>query len=222
MNKPHQGKQSQSLTITELRGLTSVPGVCVRTIRQPESHHRQCAGDGQPVHLERFYMYRAIPRWRANLTLGENTSILRFSAPGATLVPVWKVRPHAAAKTARLCTAGLRDCGTNARVVISQQGRILYDSTVPQVRSPFRTWTAPCVAAWMLSYRAGRAEKNVPGGHGICAVLTRPGQVRYKLVSGRSRNYDTPWRVRSLLPVRHPGVLVTLVALWRQYCCRGL
>ena len=33
VNKPHQGKQSQSLNYNGTAGLTSVPGVCVRTIR---------------------------------------------------------------------------------------------------------------------------------------------------------------------------------------------
>ncbi|MFO6428251.1 hypothetical protein ACLBOM_37065 [Escherichia coli] len=34
--------------------------------------------------------------------------------------------------------------------MISQQGRILYDSTVPAGPfTPFRTWTVPCAVVWM-------------------------------------------------------------------------
>ncbi|MFO6428364.1 fimbria/pilus outer membrane usher protein [Escherichia coli] len=36
------------------------------------------------------------------------------------------------------------------------------------------------------------ARKNVPGGHGMCQYLTRPGQIRYKLVSVVRVTTSTP------------------------------
>ncbi|HFO6742172.1 TPA: fimbria/pilus outer membrane usher protein, partial [Escherichia coli] len=80
----------------------------------------------------RFYMYRAIPRWRANLTLGENYinseifSSWRYT--GASLESDDRMLPPKLRGYAPQ-VSGIAD--TNARVVISQQGRTLYDSTVP-------------------------------------------------------------------------------------------
>lgn len=54
VNKPHQGKQSQSLNYNGTAGLTRCLASACGLSGQPESHHRQCAGDGQPVHLEPF------------------------------------------------------------------------------------------------------------------------------------------------------------------------
>ena len=78
-----------------------------------------------------------------------------------------------------------------------------------QVRSPFRTWTAPCVVARMLRLSSRTGGKNVQVDTAYVPYLTRPGQVRYRLVSGRSRNYEHTMEGPVLLPVRHPGVSVT-------------
>ncbi|MFG3824391.1 fimbria/pilus outer membrane usher protein, partial [Escherichia coli] len=85
--------------------------------------------------------------------------------------------------------SGIAD--TNARVVISQQGRILYDSTVP---------AGPFTIQELDSSVRGRLDVEVIEQDGRKKMfqvdapyvpdMTRPGQLRYKLVSGRSRNYE--------------------------------
>ncbi|HCI9262639.1 TPA: P fimbrial usher protein PapC, partial [Escherichia coli] len=80
----------------------------------------------------RFYLFRAIPRWRANLTLGENninSDIFRsWSYTGASLESDDRMLPPRLRGYAPQIT-GIAE--TNARVVVSQQGRVLYDSMVP-------------------------------------------------------------------------------------------
>ncbi len=78
---------------------------------------------------------------------------------------------------------------TNARVVVSQQGRVLYDSMVPRAIQ----------YSGLDSSVRGRLDVEVIEQNGrkktfqvdtaSVPYLTRPGQVRYKLVSGRSRGY---------------------------------
>lgn len=53
----------------------------------------------------------------------------------------------------------------------------------------------------------GRKKRSVDTAY--VPYLTRPGQIRYKLVSGRSRNYEHTTEGPVLLPVRHHGVSVT-------------
>ncbi len=78
---------------------------------------------------------------------------------------------------------------TNARVVVSQQGRVLYDSMVRRAIQ----YSGPDSSV------RGRLDVEVIEQNGrkktfqvdtaSVPYLTRPGQVRYKLVSGRSRGY---------------------------------
>ncbi|EFJ2843939.1 fimbria/pilus outer membrane usher protein, partial [Escherichia coli] len=140
----------------------------------------------------RFYMYRAIPRWRASLTLGENYinsdifSSWRYT--GASLESDDRMLPPKLRGYAPQ-VSGIAD--TNARVVISQQGRILYDSTVPA--GPFTIQDLDSSVRGRLDVEVieqdGR-KKTFQVDTAYVPYLTRPGQIRYKLVSGRSRNYE--------------------------------
>ncbi len=79
---------------------------------------------------------------------------------------------------------------TNARVVVSQQGRVLYDSMVPA--GPFSIQDLDSSVRGRLDVEVieqnGR-KKTFQVDTASVPYLTRPGQVRYKLVSGRSRGY---------------------------------
>ncbi|MEC9863047.1 fimbria/pilus outer membrane usher protein, partial [Escherichia coli] len=133
-----------------------------------------------------------IPRWRANLTLGENYinseifSSWRYT--GASLESDDRMLPPKLRGYAPQ-VSGIAD--TNARVVISQQGRILYDSTVPA--GPFTIQDLDSSVRGRLDVEVieqdGR-KKTFQVDTAYVPYLTRPGQIRYKLVSGRSRNYE--------------------------------
>ena len=139
----------------------------------------------------RFYLFRAIPRWRANLTLGENninSDIFRsWSYTGASLESDDRMLPPRLRGYAPQIT-GIAE--TNARVVVSQQGRVLYDSMVPA--GPFSIQDLDSSVRGRLDVEVieqnGR-KKTFQVDTASVPYLTRPGQVRYKLVSGRSRGY---------------------------------
>ncbi|AOM58096.1 fimbria/pilus outer membrane usher protein [Escherichia coli] len=193
VNKPHKGKQSQSLSYNGTAG-ANFGAWRLRADYQGNLNHTTGSGQGTDSQFSwgRFYMYRAIPRWRANLTLGENYinseifSSWRYT--GASLESDDRMLPPKLRGYAPQ-VSGIAD--TNARVVISQQGRILYDSTVPA--GPFTIQDLDSSVRGRLDVEVieqdGR-KKTFQVDTAYVPYLTRPGQIRYKLVSGRSRNYE--------------------------------
>lgn len=193
VNKPYKGKQSRSLSYNGTAG-ANFGAWRLRADYQGNLNHSSGSGQGTESQFtwNRFYMYRAIPRWRANLTLGENyISSEVFSSwryTGASLESDDRMLPPKLRGYAPQ-VSGIAD--TNARVVISQQGRILYDSTVPA--GPFTIQELDSSVRGRLDVEVieqdGR-KKTFQVDMAYVPYLTRPGQIRYKLVSGRSRNYE--------------------------------
>ncbi|EFK4234701.1 fimbria/pilus outer membrane usher protein [Escherichia coli] len=193
VNKPHKGKQSQSLSYNGTAG-ANFGAWRLRADYQGNLNHTTGSGQGTDSQFtwNRFYMYRAIPRWRSNLTLGENyiTSDIfsSWSYTGASLESDDRMLPPKLRGYAPQ-VSGIAD--TNARVVISQQGRILYDSTVPA--GPFTIQDLDSSVRGRLDVEVieqdGR-KKTFQVDTAYVPYLTRPGQIRYKLISGRSRNYE--------------------------------
>ncbi len=192
VNRPHQGKQSRSLSYNGTAGV-NFDAWRLRADYQGNLNHTvgSAQGTDRQFTWSRFYMYRAIPRWRANLTLGENYinsgvfSSWRYT--GASLESDDRMLPPKLRGYAPE-VSGIAD--TNARVVISQQGRILYDSTVPA--GPFTIQDLDNSVRGRLDVEVieqdGR-KKTFQVDTAYVPYLTRPGQIRYKLVSGRSRYY---------------------------------
>lgn len=190
VNKPHQGKQSQSLSYSGTTG-ANFGAWRLRADYQGNLNHTTGSTQGTDSQFvwSRFYMYRAIPRWRANLTLGENYinseifSSWRYT--GASLESDDRMLPPKLRGYAPQ-VSGIAD--TNARVVISQQGRVLYDSTVPA--GPFTIQDLDSSVRGRLDVEVieqdGR-KKEFQVETAYVPYLTRPGRIRYKLVSGRSR-----------------------------------
>lgn len=193
VNKQHQAEQSQSLNYNGTAG-ANFGAWRLRADYQGNLEHT--TGDNQGTESQftwnRYYMYRAIPRWRSNLTLGENYI-------NSDIFSSWRYTGVSLESDDRMLPPKLRGyapqvsgiADTNARVVISQQGRILYDSTVP---------AGPFTIQDLDSSVRGRLDVEVIEQNGskkffnvdtaYVPYLTRPGQIRYKLVSGRSRNYE--------------------------------
>ena len=193
VNKPHQGNQSQSLNYNGTAG-ANFGAWRLRADYQGSLNHTTGSGQGTNSQFtwNRFYMYRAIPRWRANLTLGENyVSSDVFSSwryTGASLESDDRMLPPKLRGYAPQ-VSGIAD--TNARVVISQQGRILYDSTVPA--GPFTIQDLDSSVRGRLDVEVieqNGQKKTFQVDTAYVPYLTRPGQIRYKLVSGRSRSYE--------------------------------
>lgn len=193
VNKPHEGKQSQYVSYNGTTG-ANIGAWRFRADYQGSTTHTT----GEQSQTEnrfdwsRFYLYRAIPRWQSNLTLGENyTNSEIFSTwryTGASLESDDRMLPPKLRGYAPQ-VSGIAD--TNARVVISQHGRIIYNSTVP---------AGPFTIQDLDSSIRGRLDVEIIEQNGqkktfqvdtaYVPYLTRPGQIRYKLVSGRSRTWE--------------------------------
>ncbi|EDP8857971.1 fimbria/pilus outer membrane usher protein [Salmonella enterica subsp. enterica] len=193
VTRSHKGKETQSFSYNGTTGL-NLGAWRMRADYQGNLNHTtgsNRATDSQFI-WNRFYMYRAIPAWQSRLMLGENYinsdifSTWRYT--GASLESDDRMLPPKLRGYAPQVT-GIAD--TNARVVISQQGRILYDSTVP---------AGPFTIQDLDSSIRGRLDVEVTEQNGqkktfqvdtaYVPYLTRPGQIRYKLVSGRSRTWE--------------------------------
>ncbi len=137
----------------------------------------------------RIYAYRALPDWQSNLTVGEeyiksdifdswNFTGLNLSSDDRMIPP--KMRGYAPQ------VSGIAE--TNARVVITQKNRILYDSTVPA--GAFTINDLNGSIRGRLDVEVIEQNGKVKKFHVDAAYvpyLTRPDRVRYKLSLGRPR-----------------------------------
>lgn len=140
----------------------------------------------------RYYAYRAIPRIGAKLTVGENylySSIFEsFRFAGASLATDDNMLPPNLRGYAPEVTGIAR---TNAKVVIRQQGRVLYEAQV--AAGPFRIQDINDAVNGQLDVRVEEQDGSVQEFRMDTAsipYLTRPGSVRYKVSAGRPSDYQ--------------------------------
>lgn len=164
-------------------------------------------GAGQSTHKQldwsRYYAYRAIPSLRSKLTLGENyldsDMFDSFRFTGASLISDDNMLPPNLRGYAPEVVGVAK---TNARVVISQQGRVLSETTV--AAGPFRIQDLNDAVSGELNVRVeeqdGSAQEFVVNTANI-PYLTRPGAVRFKLASGK----PSDWQHHSRGPVFGTG-----------------
>ncbi|RTF25237.1 outer membrane usher protein [Serratia marcescens] len=135
----------------------------------------------------RYYAYRAIPALRSRLTMGEdylNSDIfdsLRFT--GVSLRSDDSMLPPNLRGYAPEVTGVAK---TNAKVVVSQQGRVLYETQV--AAGPFRIQDINDAVSGELDVRVEEQDGSVQTFKMNTAnipYLTRPGTVRYKLATGK-------------------------------------
>lgn len=142
--------------------------------------------------FNRFYAYRAIASLKAKLTLGEDylsSNIFdgfRFTGVGLktdlSMIPP-NLRGYAPEVT------GVAK--TNAKVTVSQQGRILYQSQVAP--GPFRIQDLSEAVNGTLDVSVEEQDGSVQRFQldtSSLPYLTRPGQVQYKLAIGQPTDYD--------------------------------
>ncbi|HHQ4311083.1 TPA: outer membrane usher protein [Serratia fonticola] len=151
----------------------------------------------------RYYAYRAIPSLRSKLTLGENYldsgMFDSFRFTGASLISDDNMLPPNLRGYAPEVVGVAK---TNAKVVISQQGRVLSETTV--AAGPFRIQDLNDAVSGELNVRVeeqdGSAQEFVVNTANI-PYLTRPGAVRFKLASGK----PSDWQHHSRGPVFGTG-----------------
>ncbi|WP_413507110.1 fimbria/pilus outer membrane usher protein [Serratia proteamaculans] len=140
----------------------------------------------------RYYMYRALPDWKARLTLGEDylsSDIFdSFRFAGASLVSDISMLPPALRGYAPEVT-GVAE--SNATVIVSQQGRVLYQTQV--AAGPFNIQDLNSSVSGTLDVEIQEQNGQVKKYQVSTAslpYLTRPGAVRYKLAGGRPTNWQ--------------------------------
>lgn len=155
--------------------------------------HQTGSGQGtrQSWDWSRYYAYRAIPHLGAKLSVGENNLYSdifdSFRFTGASLISDDSMLPPNLRGYAPEVTGVAR---TNAKVVISQQGRVLYETQVAS--GPFRIQDINDAVSGQLDVRIEEQDGSTQEFHIDTAsipYLTRPGTVRYKVASGRPSDW---------------------------------
>lgn len=151
---------------------------------------RQEAAGPRKLEWSRYYAYRAIPAWRARLVVGENYLYSdlfdSFRFTGAALNSDESQLPPNLRGYAPQVVGVAK---TNAKVIVSQQGRVLYETLV--AAGPFRIQDLNDAVTGKLDVRVEEQDGTVHSFQMDTAgvpYLTRPGQVRYKLATGRPSN----------------------------------
>ncbi|HHQ4310377.1 TPA: outer membrane usher protein [Serratia fonticola] len=153
-------------------------------------------GSGRPTDKQlewsRYYAYRAIPALRSKLTMGENYldsgmfDSFRFS--GVSLVSDDNMLPPNLRGYAPEVVGVAK---TNAKVVISQQGRVLHETTVAS--GPFRIQDINDAVSGELEVRVEEqdgSEQTFTVNTASIPYLTRPGSVRFKLAVGKPSDWQ--------------------------------
>lgn len=147
----------------------------------------------------RFYTYRPLPELGAKLLIGEdylNFNIFdSFRFTGASLVTEDNMLPPNLRGYAPEVTGTAR---TNAKVSISQQGHMLYETQVAS--GPFRIQDLSEAVRGELDVRVEEEDGSVQEfslSTATIPYLTRPGAIRYKMALGRPSNWTHdaagPW-----------------------------
>ncbi len=155
--------------------------------------NRQGGGESiRNLDWSRYYAYRAIPVLRSKLTLGEDYldsglfDSFRFG--GVSLRSDDNMLPPNLRGYAPEVTGVAK---SNAKVTVSQQGRVLYETTV--AAGPFRIQDLNDAVTGDLDVRVEEQDGSVQEFKMSTAsipYLTRPGSLRYKLAAGKPSDMD--------------------------------
>lgn len=140
----------------------------------------------------RFYAYRALATMQAKLTLGENSLFSdifdSFRYTGASLQSDDNMLPPNLRGYAPEISGVAQ---TNAKVVISQQGRVIREIQV--AAGPFRIQDINEMISGELDIRVEEQDgsiQNFTVNSATVPYLTRPGTIRYKVAAGRPSNNE--------------------------------
>lgn len=139
----------------------------------------------------RYYAYRALPALRSKLAVGESYldsglfDSFRFT--GASIVSDDNMLPPNLRGYAPEVVGMAK---TNAKVIISQQGRILYETQVAS--GPFRIQDINDAVSGELNVRVEEQDGSVQEftmNTSNIPYLTRPGSVRFKFAAGKPSDW---------------------------------
>ncbi len=156
-----------------------------------QARHEQGTGEAESVRsevqLSRVYGYRALPTWSSQLLVGELDSGYSlfdgFRFAGASLVTDDSMLPPNLRGYAPE-VVGVAE--TNAKVVVSQQGRVIYETQV--AAGPFRIQELSNGITGVLDVRVEGVDGTVQQFQVNTATipyLARPGSLRYRVYGGK-------------------------------------
>lgn len=193
LTKPNRGQQSQNVSGSGVAGVNLGPWR-VRGDWQSNYNHTTGSGQGSQKSFDwsRIYAYRALRSLSAKLTVGEDYL-------ASDLFDSWRFTGMSITSDDSMLPPRLRGYApevtgiarTNAKVIISQQGRVLYQTTVAS--GPFRIQDLSDALSGKLDVRVEEQDGSVQTFQVDTATipyLTRAGQVRYKLALGRPSDYE--------------------------------
>lgn len=139
-----------------------------------------------------YYLYRAITQWGARLVMGETYSrsdiFDNFRFTGISLLTDDQMLPPNLRGYAPEVTGIAK---SNAKVTISQQGRVIYETQVAP--GPFRIQNLNDAVSGKLDVRVEEQDGSVQEYQMDTAsipYLTRPGRVQYKISAGKPSDMD--------------------------------
>lgn len=193
MTKPNTGQQSQNMSGTGTAG-ANLGAWRVRGDWQSTYNHTTGSGQGSRQNFDwsRVYAYRALRSLSAKLSAGEDYLYSdlfdSWRYTGVSLMSDESMLPPRLRGYAPEVTGVAK---TNAKVIISQQGRVIYQTTVAS--GPFRIQDLSDALSGKLDVRVEEQDGSVQTFQVDTATipyLTRAGQIRYKIAMGRPSNYD--------------------------------
>lgn len=191
LTKPTSGSQYQNASGNGTLGLNA-DSWRIRGEWQASYLHTTGSRTAQRQHFtwNQIYAYRALRRMAATMTVGEDfVSSDIFDAwrfAGVSVISDDKMLPPQMRGFSPEVTGIAR---TNARVIISQKGHVVYETTVPS--GAFRIQEISSALNGVLDVRVEEQDGNVQVFQ-VDAIttpfLTRPGQLRYKMAAGRTED----------------------------------
>ncbi|EJD6584524.1 outer membrane usher protein [Providencia rettgeri] len=152
---------------------------------------RQGQGTSSSLDWTRYYIYRAIKSLGAKLTLGEDylaSDIFdSFRFTGLSLITDTNMLPPNLRGYSPEVTGVAK---SNATVIISQQGRIIYQTQV--AAGPFRIQDLNDALSGELNVEVKEQDGTIQTftvNTASVPYLTRPGQLRYKVAAGRPTDW---------------------------------
>jgi len=191
--RPEHGSQQQSVSGSGVAGANAGPW---RFRADWQAHYSRTGGQSGSSSKEftwsRYSLYRAVKSLRAKLVLGEDylpsSMFDSFRYTGASLVSDDSQLPPNLRGYAPEVNGVAK---TNAKVTISQQGRVLYESTV--AAGPFKIQDLNDFVSGKLDVTVQEQDGSVQTWTVDTAsipYLSRPGAVRYKMAAGKPSDYD--------------------------------
>lgn len=191
----HQGKSGKQQTVSG-NGTAGVNFGPWRLRADWQASYEHMAGETSNTQRKwdwnRYYAFRAITSLRAKLMLGENylssSMFDSFRFTGASLETDDSQLPANLRGYAPEVTGIAK---TNAKVTITQQGRVLYETTV--AAGPFRIQDLNDTVIGKLDVKVEEQDGSVQTFQVDTAsipYLSRPGLVRYKVSTGKPSDYD--------------------------------